>query len=119
MTGKIAKKILEMEKDKLMSKPESDRDWELITALDLAIDALKQGEWTPVSEGLPKKNMACLVAVGKLNFTQISMYSDLMGTINHRIFYQGDYGHENFENITQYVNAWKPLSKTYKEAEDD
>lgn len=38
----IAKKILEMEKDKLMSEPESNRDWELITALDIAIEALKE-----------------------------------------------------------------------------
>lgn len=37
MKDEIAKKILKMEKDKLMSEPESDRDWELITALDLAI----------------------------------------------------------------------------------
>ena len=36
----LAKKILEMEKDKLMSEPESERDWELITALDIAIDTL-------------------------------------------------------------------------------
>ena len=41
MKNEIAKKILKMEKDKLMSKPESDRDWELITALDIAIKALE------------------------------------------------------------------------------
>lgn len=71
--------------------------------------------WIPVSERLPEKNMEYLVAVGKLNFTQIAMYSDLMGTIDHRIFYQGDYGKENFEDITQYVNAWMPLPEPYKE----
>jgi hypothetical protein len=42
MKGKIAKKILKMEKDKLMSEPESDRDWELITALNTAIEALEK-----------------------------------------------------------------------------
>lgn len=77
-----------------------------------------QTSWIPVSKRLPKKNMACLVAVGKFNLTQIAMYSDLMGTINHKIFYQGDYGHENFEDITQYVNAWIPLPKSYKDAEE-
>ena len=41
MKDKIAKKILRMEKDKLMSEPESGRDWELITALDLAIKAFE------------------------------------------------------------------------------
>ena len=42
MKDKIAKKILKMEKDKLMSKSKFDRDWELITALDLAIKALER-----------------------------------------------------------------------------
>ena len=48
MRDKIAKKILKMEKDELMSKSKFDRDWELITALDLAIEALEdrpQGKW--------------------------------------------------------------------------
>lgn len=42
MTDKIAKKILNMEKDKLMLQPESDRDWELISALDIAIENLER-----------------------------------------------------------------------------
>ena len=70
-------------------------------------------EWIPVSERLPEKNMACLVAVGKFNLTQIAMYSDLMGTIDHRIFYQGDYGYDSFEDITEYVKAWMPLPEPY------
>lgn len=74
----------------------------------------EQTTWIPVSKRLPKKNMRCFVAVGKFNFRQIAMYSDLMGTIDHRIFYQGDYGHENFVDITQYVNAWMPFPKPYK-----
>ena len=77
----------------------------------------QQGEWISVSERLPDKNMICLVSVGKFNFTQIAIYSDLMGTINHKIFYQGDYGKNNFQNITEYVNAWMPLPKPYKKGE--
>lgn len=35
-----------MEKDKLMAEPESNRDWELITALEIAIDELRpHGKW--------------------------------------------------------------------------
>lgn len=83
-------------------------------AFDMAIQALEQTQWIPVSERLPEKNMACLVSVGKLYLTQIAIYSDLMGTIDHRIFYQGDYGHRNFENITEYVKAWMPLPKPYE-----
>lgn len=75
--------------------------------------------WIPVSERLPEKNMACLVAVGKFNLTQIAMYSDLMGTIDHKIFYQGDYGHDDFEDITQYVTAWMPLPQPYKGESED
>jgi len=63
---------------------------------------------------LPEKNMSCLVAVGKINLTQIAIYSDLMGTINHKIFYQGEYGKKDFQDITQYVNAWMPLPEPYK-----
>lgn len=44
MTHKTAKEILKMEKDKLMSEPESNRDWELITALDIAIEALERSD---------------------------------------------------------------------------
>ena len=74
--------------------------------------------WIPVSERLPEKDMACLVAVGRFNFTQIAVYSDLMGIIDHRIFYQGDVGHNSFKNITQYVKAWMPLPKPYREVEE-
>lgn len=74
--------------------------------------------WIPVSERLPDKNMPCLVSVGKFNLTQIAMYSDLMETIDHKIFYQGDYGKNNFQNITEYVNAWKPLPEPYEPKEE-
>lgn len=87
-------------------------------ALNMAIAALSRSEnpnkWIPVSERLPEKNMECLVAVGDFNLTQMAMYSDLMGIKNHRIFYQGDFGYDNFEDITQYVNAWMPLPEPYK-----
>ena len=74
----------------------------------------EQLKWIPVSDHLPEKNMACLVAVGELNLIQIAMYSDLMGTIDHKIFYQGDYGKDSFEDITEYVKAWMPLPLPYK-----
>ena len=71
--------------------------------------------WIPVSERLPEKDMRCLVAFGRFNyFTEIATYSDLMGIIDCKIFYQGDVGHDNFANITQYVKAWMPLPEPYK-----
>lgn len=80
----------------------------------MAIQALEQTRWITVSERLPEKNMVCLVAVGKFNLTEIAMYSDLMGIIDHRIFYQGAVGYDSFEDITQFVNAWMPLPEPYK-----
>ena len=84
----------------------------------LAINALSSSEnpnkWIPVETALPDKNMRCLVAVGRFNCTQIATYSDLMGTIDHRIFFRGDNEHGNFEDITQYVKAWMPLPKPYQ-----
>ena len=74
----------------------------------------KPNKWIPVESALPEKNMACLVTVGKFKLTQMAMYSDLMGTIDHRIFYQGDYGYDSFEDITEYVKAWMPLPEPYK-----
>lgn len=77
-------------------------------------ERIEEDRWIPVSERLPEKNMACLVSVGNIHLTQIAVYSDLMQTINHKIFYQGDYGHENFMNITDHVKAWQPLPKPYE-----
>ena len=42
MKHNIAKKILNTEKDKLMLEPEATRDWELITALEIAIEAVEE-----------------------------------------------------------------------------
>lgn len=77
-------------------------------------------KWIPVSERLPEKNMACLVSVGKFHITQIAMYSDLMQTIDHKTFHQGNYGKKGFKDITEYVTAWMPLPTPYKaEMESD
>ena len=78
-------------------------------------DVIPQGKWIPVSERLPDKSMPCLVSVGKLNLTQIAMYSDLMGSRKPKIFFQNDYGKGGFQNITTIVNAWQPLPEPYKE----
>ena len=78
----------------------------------------EQTRWIPISEKLPEKNMACLVAVGKFNLTQMAMYSDLIGMIDHRIFYQGNVGYDDFEDITEYVKAWMPLPSSYQGEEN-
>ncbi len=75
--------------------------------------------WIPISERLPEKNMECLVTVGKFNITEIATYSDLMGIIDHRIFYKGEVGYHNFKDITKYVKAWMPLPKPYETQESE
>lgn len=42
MNNKVALKILNTEKDKLMLESEATRDWELISALDIAIEAVNE-----------------------------------------------------------------------------
>lgn len=83
------------------------------------ITAELEERWIPCSERLPEENMACLVSVGKLNFRQLAMYSDLMGIKDHKIFYQGNVGYADFEDITEKVNAWMPLPKPYKGEKDE
>ena len=96
----------------LCSNVDNNRLNRIINAVDEYVK--EQTQWIPISEKLPEKNMLCLVSVGKLNLTQIAMYSDLMGIIDHKIFYQGDVGYDSFKNITEYVKAWMPLPKAYK-----
>ena len=95
-------------------EPRNDMDKTTIDACKGAIELLEKTRWIPVSERLPEKNMACLVAVGKFNLTPTATYSDLMGIIDHRIFYQGNVGYDDFEDITEYVKAWMPLPEPYK-----
>ena len=97
-----------------------DYSEEVEEALDMAIEALEQQtKWTPCAERLPNKTIHCLVTTGTLNFVQIAVYSDLMGTIDHKIFWQGEYGRDSFRDITQWVTAWMPLPEPYKESEEE
>ena len=79
----------------------------------------QEPKWIPISERLPEKDMFCLVSVGLFHITKMAIYSDLMKTIDHKIFYTGDYGHANFADITEYVEAWMPLPAPYKAERED
>lgn len=104
MKDKIAKKILKMEIDKLMQEPESTRDWELITALEIAIEALatdtqSQGEWIPVSEGLPEEDNDYLITYEFCGEKEVS--KSWFNTRNGFVY----------DNVI----AWQPLPEPYKE----
>ena len=76
--------------------------------------------WIPISEGPPKANGRYLVtrglnACGALwNRVYIINYSDLMGLKSKRIWWDGNVGKSDFEEITD-VLAWKPSPKPWRE----
>lgn len=74
-----------------------------IDALEMAIKALEQEpKWTPVSEGLPKKKMKCLV-------------TDSLKQVNKATFYPALDGRESyFSGCYCGVRAWMPLPKPYQ-----
>lgn len=93
--------------------------------LSWAIQAMKAAQrWIPVSERLPKENGRYFVtrglnACGALwNRVYIINYSDLMGLKSEKIWWNGNVGKSDFEEITDVV-AWMPLPEPYKEGKDE
>ena len=94
------------------------------TAYDMAIEALREperatGKWIPCSERLPEVCGRYLVtrglnACGALwNRVYIINYSDLMGLKSERIWWDGNVGKSDFEQIDDVI-AWLPLPLPYK-----
>lgn len=115
MTNEEAIKML---KSKLDGHTDTSLEW--TETARMAIQALEQTRWIPVSERLPEKGEYGKVLVtyipsgGTLWTTvMIAYYSDLMG-ITKPCFHIGDVGKESFQNITKQVTAWMPLPKPYK-----
>ena len=70
--------------------------------------------WTPVEEWLPEEYGEYLVTIvpsaGYLWAKRIiANFSDLMGIVKKPIFYTGEVGKIDFEDITDMVIAWRPL----------
>jgi len=78
-----------------------------VFALDKAIEALSadrsQGEWTPCSEGLPKK-------------PNIYTVTDNKGDVVRFAFFDTKSSREYW---LRYAKAWMPLPKPWKEADDE
>lgn len=76
--------------------------------------------WMPVTERLPEVNGRYLVTRGldacgaMWNRVYILNYSDLMGLISERIWWDGNVGKSDFERIGD-VLAWMPLPEPFKE----
>lgn len=95
-----------------------------ISCLGSYLDGYERGlestKWIPVSEKLPEKNGRYLVtrelnAAGNTwNRVYIVNYSDLMGLKKEKVFWIGNVGKNDFEQL-QDVTAWQPLPEPYKE----
>ena len=74
--------------------------------------------WIPVEERLPEEYGEYLVTIvpsaGYLWAKRIiANFSDLMGIVKKPIFYTGEVGKIDFEDITDMVIAWCPLPEPY------
>ena len=75
--------------------------------------------WIPVEERLPEEYGEYLVTIvplaGYLWAKRIiANFSDLMGIVKKPIFYTGEVGKIDFEDITDMVIAWCPLPDLYR-----
>ena len=82
------------------------------------IDVPQQG-WIPVTERLPEHFGRYLVTfvpdAGELwTKVEFAMFSDLMGLKKEPIFWNGNVGKSDFENVTKNVTAWMPLPEPWK-----
>ena len=80
--------------------------------------------WIPVEEQLPKEYGEYLVTIvpsaGYLWAKRIiANFSDLMGIVKKPIFYTGEVGKIDFEDITGMVIAWNPLPEPYQPERSD
>ena len=75
-------------------------------------------DWIPVEERMPEEYGEYLVTIvpsaGYLWGKRIiANFSDLMGIVKKPIFYTGEVGKIDFEDITDMVIAWQPLPEPY------
>lgn len=77
------------------------------------------GGWIPVEERMPEEYGEYLVTIvpqaGYLWAKRIiANFSDLMGIVKKPIFYTGEVGKIDFEDITDMVIAWRPIPEPYQ-----
>ena len=75
--------------------------------------------WISVEERMPEEYGEYLVTIvpsaGYLWAKRIiANFSDLMGIVKKPIFYTGEVGKIDFEDITDMVIAWRPLPEPYR-----
>ena len=96
----------------------------LVNSLEILPSTQPENDWIPISERLPEANGRYLVtrglnACGSLwNRIYIANYSDLMGIKSVKIWWQGNVGKSDFEQLDD-VLAWMPLPKPYREDDNE
>ena len=75
--------------------------------------------WIPAEERLPEEYgeyLATIVPSAGYLWAKriIANFSDLMGIVKKPIFYTGEVGKIDFEDITDMVIAWRPLPESYR-----
>lgn len=101
--------------------PQDGRFIEEVVLLDCVEDIIRKhmnDNWIPVEERLPEEYGEYLVTIvpsaGYLWAKRIiANFSDLMGIVKKPIFYTGEVGKIDFEDITDMVIAWRPLPEPY------
>ena len=124
MTKEEATRVLKLERDSWSANPNLKVDQRLYDAFDVAIKALEQTRWIPVSERLPEKDGEYLVAVR--SFCGLPSYIDVLNfaTDLHKVYaynfpehkcgfweYDAEWGCDEVDDVM----AWMPLPEEYKE----
>lgn len=124
---------LEIVRGKIQNKyrvVKTDEDLEWNRAIDLCTNIINahmkhmNDGWISVEERLPEEYGEYLVTIvpsaGYLWAKRIiANFSDLMGIVKKPIFYTGEVGKIDFEDITDMVIAWRPLPEPYQAERSD
>ena len=122
MTKEVAKKIVRGITDKIECNTVDIDDWaefwgftreEYEEFLDVAIKALEQTRWIPVSERLPEERMYCLITVEITPYGCSPSYEVQTSWFDGRNFIHNTYIDDHIV-AKRSVIAWMPLPEPYK-----
>ena len=89
--------------------------YDIDTAINMAIKALEQTRWIPVSERLPKDHENVLIYLSSNQITIGSYNSHRLPFMDKPIGWGADSPHDWSSDD---VKAWMPLPEAYKEEEE-